>query len=88
LIGGFSSMMRACSNDTWRRATRTCGARSGWRYCVFFEETGASPVPAARLIRRDVCRFDRVSDHLVVVDTPLREPDGSPKIVGVYMEAS
>jgi putative hemolysin len=54
------------------------------RYRVFFEEGGASPDPAQRLLRRDVCRFDRVSDHLIVVDLALREPDGSPMAVGVY----
>ena len=38
------------------------------RFKVFFEEGGATPDPTARLIRRDVCRFDSVCDHLIVVD--------------------
>ena len=54
------------------------------RYRVFFEEGGATPDPTARIIRRDVCRFDGVSDHLIVVDSTLRHRDGSPKCVGVY----
>ena len=54
------------------------------RYRVFFEEGGAAPDPTARIIRRDVCRFDAVSDHLMVVDLSLRHRDGSPKCVGVY----
>lgn len=54
------------------------------RYSVFFEEGGAVPDPTARLIRRDVCRFDAVSDHLIVVDKTLRRRDGSPRCVGVY----
>ncbi len=54
------------------------------RYRVFFEEGGAAPDPTARIIRRDVCRFDGVSDHLIVVDTTLSHRDGSPKCVGVY----
>jgi putative hemolysin len=54
------------------------------RYRVFFEEGGATPDPTARLIRRDVCRFDRVADHLIVVDTSLSYRDGAPRIVGVY----
>ena len=54
------------------------------RYRIFFEEGGAVPDPTARLIRRDVCRFDSVSDHLIVVDKSLRYRDGSPKFVGVY----
>ena len=54
------------------------------RYRVFFEEGGAAPDPTARIIRRDVCRFDSVSDHLIVVDRTLRHRDGSPRFVGVY----
>ena len=44
------------------------------RYRVFFEEGGAAPDPTARIIRRDVCPFDSVSDHLIVVDKTVRLP--------------
>ncbi len=54
------------------------------RYRAFFEEGGATPDPTARIIRRDVCRFDGVSDHLIVVDRTLQHRDGSPQLVGVY----
>ena len=54
------------------------------RYKVFFEQGGATPDPTARLIRRDVCRFDRVCDHLIVVDTSVRQRDGGPIVVGAY----
>jgi putative hemolysin len=54
------------------------------RHRVFFEEGGATPDPTARLIRRDVCRFDRVSDHLIVVDKTETHRDGTPGVVGVY----
>lgn len=54
------------------------------RYRVFFEEGGAMPSRGQRLTRRDVCRFDSVSDHLIVVDCALRSKDGSPECVGVY----
>ena len=54
------------------------------RYRVFFEEGGAIPDPTARLIRRDVCRFDRVADHLIVVDKTKSYRDGAPRVVGVY----
>ncbi len=54
------------------------------RYRVFFDEGGATPDPTARLIHRDVCRFDRVADHLIVVDRTDLYRDGSPRIVGVY----
>src|SRR5271155_2692192 len=52
------------------------------RYRVFFEEGGAVADPAARLIGRDVCRFDRVCDHLIVVDNSVARIDGSPTVVG------
>jgi putative hemolysin len=54
------------------------------RYRVFFEEGGAVADPTARLIRRDVCRFDRVCDHLIVVDNSVLRFDGSPTVVGAY----
>ena len=54
------------------------------RYRAFFEEGGATPDPTARIIRRDVCRFDGVSDHLIVVDKTLRHRDGSSRLVGAY----
>ena len=54
------------------------------RYRVFFEEGGAIADPTARLIRRDVCRFDAVCDHLIVVDHAAPTGDGSPSVVGAY----
>jgi len=54
------------------------------RYRVFFEEGGAIADDTARLIRRDVCRFDAVCDHLVVVDHAARNKRGRPKLVGAY----
>jgi L-ornithine Nalpha-acyltransferase len=54
------------------------------RYRVFFEEGGAIADPTARLIRRDVCRFDAVCDHLLVVDHANCGRMGAPKVVGVY----
>jgi len=54
------------------------------RYKVFFEEGAAVPDARSRLARRDICPFDRVSDHLLVVDRTRSHRDGSPRIVGVY----
>lgn len=56
------------------------------RYKVFYEEGGAIPDRTAALIRRDVCRFDRICDHLLVVDHDGRNRFGrrKPKVVGTY----
>src|SRR5260370_35671504 len=52
------------------------------RYRVFFEEGGATPDQTARLIRRDICAFDRVCDHLIVIDHA--SASGRPRVVGAY----
>ena len=49
------------------------------RYRVFFEEGGAIAPPNVRLIRRDLCRFDRVRDHLIVVDVSAKTVDRAPR---------
>ncbi len=54
------------------------------RYRVFFEEGGALADATAQLIRRDVCPFDRVCDHLIVVDRSARRRGGGPRVVGAY----
>ncbi|MDE2363932.1 MAG: GNAT family N-acetyltransferase [Hyphomicrobiales bacterium] len=56
------------------------------RYKVFYEEGGAVPDRTAAIIRRDVCRFDAVCDHLVVIDhaTVNRFGRAKPKVVGTY----
>jgi putative hemolysin len=53
------------------------------RYRVFFEEGGATPDPTARLIRRDICPFDKVCDHLIALDHA-PPGGGKPEVVGVY----
>ncbi len=56
------------------------------RYKVFYEEGGATPDRTASIIRRDVCRFDAVCDHLLVVDHAALNRFGRtrPKVVGTY----
>ena len=56
------------------------------RYRVFFEEGGAIADARTARRRRDVCPFDAVCDHLVVVDLAARGRTGRPKlrIVGCY----
>lgn len=56
------------------------------RYKVFFEEGGALPSPKASLTRRDADRFDKICDHLIVIDhsTVNRFGKPKPKVVGAY----
>jgi putative hemolysin len=54
------------------------------RYRVFFEEGGALADPTARLIRRDICPFDRVCDHLIVLDHAAQPRGRGAKVVGAY----
>jgi L-ornithine Nalpha-acyltransferase len=57
------------------------------RYKVFYEEMSAVPAAHLRLLKRDKDAFDRVCDHLLVVDRdhvsgPLKLK--RPKVVGTY----
>jgi L-ornithine Nalpha-acyltransferase len=54
------------------------------RFKVFYEEGGAAAEPHAALVRLDLCRFDRICDHLLVIDTAARNSFGriKPKVVG------
>ena len=57
------------------------------RYKVFFEEGNAAPERAAQLLRRDICPFDKVCDHLLVIDHAARGKRlgrVKPRVVGVY----
>lgn len=57
------------------------------RYRVFYEEMAAQPDPYTMATRRDRDRFDRLCDHLLVLDTnvaPGRFRKARPNIVGTY----
>jgi putative hemolysin len=56
------------------------------RFKVFYEEGQAMPRQGAALTRRDICPFDKICDHLLVIDKDQRNRFGrtKPKIVGVY----
>ncbi|MGH6800854.1 MAG: GNAT family N-acetyltransferase, partial [Methylocella sp.] len=56
------------------------------RFMVFYEEGAAIPHQRAALTRRDICPFDKICDHLLVIDKDQRNRFGrkKPKIVGVY----
>ena len=82
LIAGIGDLevRLAADRREVRRAQRV-------RYKVFFEHGRATPSASAALTRRDVCPFDAICDHLVVVDhaAPDRRTGGSrPRIVGTY----
>jgi putative hemolysin len=57
-------------------------AAQALRYRVFYEEMAAHPSPEMALERRDFDEFDRVCDHLLVLDR--RRGDGPEGIVGTY----
>jgi putative hemolysin len=56
------------------------------RYRVFYEEMSALADPVTSFLRRDADRFDRVCDHLVVVDHAHRSHPmgGGQRVVGTY----
>jgi putative hemolysin len=57
-------------------------AAQALRYRVFYEEMAAKPSPEMALERRDFDEFDRVCDHLLVLDR--RRGEGPEGIVGTY----
>lgn len=51
------------------------------RYRVFVEEMGAQASPEMQLLKRDFDDFDKVCDHLLVVE---HQADGRYNVVGTY----
>ena len=56
------------------------------RYTVFYEEGGAIASEAVSRTRRDLCPFDAICDHLIIVDTEAVSAQGlrKAKVVGTY----
>ena len=57
------------------------------RFQVFYKERSAIPSPRNLLARRDIDPFDRICDHLLVIDHAFRRHPGSrpqPRVVGTY----
>src|SRR5262249_34679908 len=57
-------------------------AAQALRYRIFYEEMAAHPTPDMAARRRDYDLFDKVCDHLLVLDR--RRGDGPEGIVGTY----
>lgn len=80
-----------CESDTLEvrlaRTTKDIRRAQRLRYKVFFEEMNATPNAFSRFSRRDVDSFDRICDHLLVIDRQgKRDRLGrrKPKVVGTY----
>ncbi len=56
------------------------------RYKVFYQEGHAIADRLSALLKRDLCPFDAICDHLLVVDTEAKSKHGlkKPKTVGTY----
>jgi putative hemolysin len=57
-------------------------AAQALRYRVFYEEMAARPTPQMALHKRDFDEFDRICDHLLVLDHKLGQ--GPDAVVGTY----
>lgn len=58
-------------------------AAQALRYSVFYEELGAIADEATRTTRRDVDAYDRIADHLIVLDHDRGSP-AAPFVAGCY----
>ncbi len=56
------------------------------RWRVFYEQGRAIAGAMSQLSRRDICPYDRMCDHLIVIDHAARNRFGAvkPKVVGTY----
>jgi len=54
------------------------------RYHVFYEEMGARANPWKLNESRDADCFDRICDHLLVIDTQATDECGDPRVAGTY----
>ena len=72
--------IRLASSETELRSAQKL------RYTVFYEEGGAIANRDVSRSRRDICPFDAICDHLIIVDTEAFSASGAPKqkVVGTY----
>ncbi|MEP0521629.1 MAG: GNAT family N-acetyltransferase [Hyphomicrobiales bacterium] len=66
------------------RTPRELRKAQSLRYKVFYREMAARADTKTRLFRRDEDQFDRICDHLVVLDHDVLTARKKPKIVGTY----
>jgi L-ornithine Nalpha-acyltransferase len=85
---GLPAVLGRCGPFEIRLAmtTREITKAQRLRFKIFYEEGAATPQQVAALTRRDICPFDKICDHLLVIDKDRRNRFGrkKPKIVGVY----
>ena len=83
LLAAAPHILRAGQLDV-RLATSEAeiAAAQALRYEIFYDEMGATPLPAMVAARRDVDPYDAVCDHLLVIDHGL--PGDRPHVVGTY----
>src|ERR1044071_6711141 len=57
-------------------------AAQALRYRIFYEIMGARPLPGMDILRRDFDGYDRICDHLLVLDHS--RGSGADRVVGTY----
>ena len=87
-LGGLPESLGRVGSLEIRLATQKKDIRKAQklRYKVFFQEGGAIPDRRSALTRRDICPFDRICDHLSIIDPAGVNRFGrrKPKVVGCY----
>lgn len=69
------------------RTTQDIRRAQRLRYKVFFKEMSATPDARAFVSRRDIDAFDRICDHILVIDhagKTTRSGKTKPKVIGTY----
>ena len=69
-------VVRLANNESEIRAAQAL------RYIVFYDEYGAKPSAEMAREKRDIDSYDKITDHLIVLNMAL--PEGPDRIVGTY----
>ena len=73
-LGNLVARLACCDDEV--------DAAQALRYRVFYEEMCAIPSEAVSLSERDFDRFDKICDHLLVIDSQRKDLPGG--VVGTY----